>query len=399
MNFGISRTPKKIIFGNGQRSSIAHHAAEFGKKTLICTDERFSLSNEMQVIKSELASAGIRVKVFDGVEPELPLENIESCVEDHKGFQPDSIIGIGGGSCMDLAKVVSLMLTYEGDINNFYGEYKVPGNIIPVLAVPTTSGTGSEVTPVAVIADHKRDMKIGISSPYLIPEVAICDPELTVSCPPTLTAISGVDALTHAIEAYTAKKNDITGKTSTSAVFVGQNIISDFYAVEAIKKIFGGLVLAYNDGSNIQARSDMMLGSLLAGMAFSTAGTSAAHAIQYPIGALTNTPHGLGVGVLLPFVMEFNKNFCLDKYANIYEQISMSNASMGKNEKVEMAIQSIKNLLLEVNFPASISSLGVRDDQFDWIAKKTMDAARLVKNNPRELDYDGVIEILNQSFL
>src|SRR6266568_8143624 len=189
--FGVMRAPHAIVFGAGQRRALGQVVARIGKRALICTDERFASSAPMNGILDDLAEHGVTSLVFDGTQAELPAEGIAECVQFCEGFFPDVVIGLGGGSCMDMAKLVSLLLTHGGPMDRFYGEFKVPGPIIPVVALPTTAGTGSEVTPVAVLADIARDLKVGISSPYLIPHTAICDAELTASCPSRLTALSG----------------------------------------------------------------------------------------------------------------------------------------------------------------------------------------------------------------
>ena len=315
--FGVMRAPHAIVFGNGQRHALGQILARIGKRALLCTDERFAASAPMNAILDDLATHGITVMVFDGTQAELPATSIEECVQFSKDFAPDVIVGIGGGSCIDMAKLVSLVLTHGGPMDRFYGEFKVPGPIIPVVALPTTAGTGSEVTPVAVLADNARDLKVGISSPYLIPHTAICDAELTVSCPPGLTALSGADALTHAIEAFTAICHPRGPELSQQRVFVGKNLFSDYHALSAISAIFKYLPRAVADGNDAEARSMLMYGSVSAGLAFGVAGTAAAHAIQYPVGALTHTAHGLGVAALLPYVMAFNSSATLDQLVEI----------------------------------------------------------------------------------
>src|SRR6218665_602391 len=171
----------------------------------------------------------------------VPMDGISNCVKEYAGYKPDVVLGIGGGSCMDMAKCVAGLLQHGGLLRDYYGENKIPGPVAPVIAVPTTSGTGSEVTPVAVIADTERGTKVGISSPYLIPRVAVCDPELTLTGPPGLTAVSGADALTHAIESFTAVRRDVTPDLTVNSVFVGKNALSDVFGILALQNIFRSL--------------------------------------------------------------------------------------------------------------------------------------------------------------
>ncbi|MGB7398488.1 iron-containing alcohol dehydrogenase [Castellaniella sp.] len=392
--YGVTRVPGRVIFGAGQRAALGRVAASFGKRALICTDSRLGQDSLIDQLVSNLAAHGVEAKVFDGTQAELPLEGVRECVAQYRQFDADIYIGVGGGSCIDLAKVVSLLMTYPEPVAQYYGEFKVPGSIRPVIAIPTTSGTGSEVTPVAVLADPQRAMKAGISSPELIPHVAICDPELTLSCPSGLTAITGTDALSHAIEAISAIRREPDPSMVMDRVFVGKNTLSDHYALQAIRLITDNLATAVEHGSDITARSAMMLASTYAGMAFSTAGTCAAHAIQYPVGALTHTSHGLGIGVLLPYTMDFNLQASVDVYAEIAEAMGISSAG-GPREAACAMIASVRALLKRINVPSSLKDLGVKPEDLDAIAQQTMSAARLVENNPRKLDIPGVRSILD----
>jgi alcohol dehydrogenase class IV len=394
--FGVMRAPNAIVFGNGQRHALGQILSRIGKRALICTDERFAASAPMNGILADLKTHDVTFLVFDGTQAELPATSIEECVTCCDGFQPDVIVGIGGGSCMDMAKLVSLLLTHGGPLDRFYGEFKVPGPVIPVVAVPTTAGTGSEVTPVAVLADNARDLKVGISSPYLIPHTAICDAELSISCPPGLTALSGADALTHAVEAFTAISHVRTPELSQQRVFVGKNLFSDHHALSAIRAIFKFLPRAVADGNDAEARSMMMYGSVSAGMAFGVAGTAAAHAIQYPVGALTHTAHGLGVAALLPYVMAFNSSACLKELTEMGEAIGVK-ASTPEYVAME-TIHRTRELCASINIPRTLAELGLPEEKLEWVAEQSMLSARLINNNPRKLDVAGVKEIVQNAF-
>lgn len=390
------RAPDSVLFGAGQRHALGKVASQLGTTTLICTDERFADSAEMQELLTSLTDAGVQSRVFAGTLPELPIDSIVDCQKEYADYRPDSIIGVGGGSCLDMAKFVSLLMTHGGDLSDYYGEFNVPGPIIPVIAIPTTAGTGSEVTPVAVVADNKRDLKVGVSSPYMIPQVAICDPELTLTCPPGLTAVAGADALTHAIEAFTAVAHEATPEIANERVFVGKNILSDQFALNAITEINASLAEAVKNGNNLEARSRLMLGSLLAGLAFGAAGTAVAHAIQYPVGAITKTAHGLGVATLMPYVMRFNADERQEEFAAI--AIAMGAADADTETLAKEAIQRIRDLFAEVRIPETLADLGLGQDKLDWVASQSMSAGRLINNNPRKLELAGVTEIVNAAF-
>ncbi|HEN8731803.1 TPA: iron-containing alcohol dehydrogenase [Pseudomonas putida] len=394
--FGLTRSPKEIVFGDGQRFALGAITAKIGKRALICTDERLASSPVMTELLENLASHGVECSVFGGTLAELPSDSIEACVTEYKDLNPEVVIGVGGGSCLDMAKLVALLLTFRGSLDEYYGELKVPGPLIPVIAMPTTAGTGSEVTPVAVLADKKRDLKVGISSPYLIPHTAICDPELTATCPPGLTAISGADALTHAIEAFTAVRNPVNSDLSQSRVFVGKNLLSDQYALSAIRTVFSYLPRAVINGADREARSKLMEASLLAGMAFGVAGTAAAHALQYPVGALTQTAHGLGVAALLPYVMRFNAEVAPESYLAIAEALDIKGAT--DKETVDQLVEMTRALFKTIKIPRTIAELGIKESQLDWIAEQSLLAARLVNNNPRKLDFQSMRELVGQAF-
>ncbi len=395
--FGVLRAPHEVIFGNGQRRAIGRVAARLGKRALVCTDARFGATGEMREILDLLAAAGVDAQVFDGTLAELPGECVLDCVAMSRDFAPQMLIGVGGGSCVDVAKLVSLLLSHGGELSDYYGELKVPGPVLPVIAVPTTSGTGSEMTPVAVLGDRGRDLKVGISSPYLIPHTAICDPELTLTCPAGLTALSGADALTHAIEAFTAVRHPVTPELSQSRVFVGKNLLSDQHALSAIRALATYLPRAVAHGDDLEARGMVMFGSAMAGLAFGVAGTAAAHAIQYPVGALTGTAHGLGVAALLPYVMEFNAPACRAEMAQIGQAMGLAPGA-DPVQAGEAAIVQVRELCNTIGIPRRLTELGVTEDKLGWIAEQSLLSARLVNNNPRKLDQQAIAQIAENAY-
>ena len=328
---------------------------------------------------------------------ELPSDCLEEGVRVGADFETDVVIGIGGGSCLDAAKVIALLLQHGGETSDYYGEFKVPGPVLPLIAIPTTAGTGSEVTPVAVVSDPNRAVKVGIASPYLIPHTAICDPELTYSCPGSLTAVSGADALTHAIEAFTTKRRDISDQIVHEHVFLGKNALTDHNALLAIQHIGASLQQAHANGNHL-ARQKLMFGSMLAGVAFGTAGTSAAHAVQYPVGALTGTPHGAGVAVMLPYVMAFNRNFCVSALAEVAAALGVSSAHHSDEANADAAIEAVAALFAAIGIPATLQDLGLQAKSLDWTAEQAMLATRLVKNNPRPLDLSGMSQLVRAAF-
>jgi len=365
---------------------------------LICTDARFASTSAFLSIADNLRGAGLDVHVFDGVEPDVPYDSVAQCVDRTRGFAMNVVVGVGGGSCLDMAKCVSLLTTHGGELRDFYGEFKVPGPTIPVIAVPTTAGTGSEATPVAVISDSNRMLKVGISSPHLIPVAAICDPSLTLTCPPHLTAIAGADALTHAIEAYTARRRDPDPNLPQRHVFVGKSALTDHFALLAIKLLSKNLEQAYVDGANEEARADVMMGALAAGCAFGTAGTAAAHAIQYPVGALTHTPHGLGVAAVLPYVMSYNRNTALAEFAEIAEAMHKVSGQQSVEERADIAVAEVKHLFDRIGIAPNLAVLGLPEDKLDWTSEQALGIERLIKNNPRTIDLSSMKRLVRAAY-
>ncbi|RDV03399.1 iron-containing alcohol dehydrogenase [Undibacter mobilis] len=396
--FGTLRTPRHLVFGAGQRQALSGYAKALGSRPLVVTDERLGADPEFLRLISSLMQAGLQVRVFDGTIAELPMECIAAAVDAGKAHGADLVIGIGGGSCLDAAKVAAVLLTHGGKAADYYGEFKVPGPVLPLISVPTTSGTGSEVTPVAVITDPDRAVKVGIASPHIISHTAICDPELTYSCPPGLTAVSGADALTHAIEAFTAIRREPTGSIVHEHVFLGKNVLSDNYALLAISHIAASLKRAYDDGDDTQARERLMLGATMAGLAFGTAGTAAAHAVQYPVGAMTHTPHGAGVAVMMPYVMEFNRGHCEPELAEIGKAMGLDRAERTMSEQAGATIDAVEKLFASIGIPKTIADLGVVQSQLGLVAEQAMGSARLIKNNPRLIELSTMANLVEAAF-
>jgi alcohol dehydrogenase len=268
-----------------------------------------------------------------------------------------------------------------------------------VIAVPTTAGTGSEVTPVAVISDPDRTLKVGISSPHLIAAVALCDPDLTSTCPPSLTAIAGADALTHAIEAFTAAKRGADPHLPQQHVFVGKSALTDHFALLAIRLLGRSLEKAYRDGSDEDARADVMMGALAAGCAFGTAGTAAAHAVQYPVGALTHTAHGLGVATMLPYVMNYNLVAAAAEIAEVGAALGLPPKSGdGADAWAHATIREVSRLFGAIGIPPTLAKLGLAEDKIDWTAEQALGIDRLIKNNPRPFDFAAMRRLVRAAY-
>ena len=394
--FAALRLPREVLFGAGQRHALGKVASRLGKRALVCTDARLAGEAVFAEMVALLEAEGIAVLVDSSVEPDVPRDSCTKVANAARSFAPDLVVGIGGGSCLDLAKTVALLLRHGGSPDQYYGEGKVPGPILPMIAVPTTAGTGSEVTPVAVLSDPDRAMKVGISSAHLIPSAAICDPELTLTCPASLTAIAGADALTHAIEAFTALRREPSPNLAQERVFVGKSALTDHFALLAIELLGRSLERAYREPSAIDARSDVMMGALCAGMAFGTAGTAAAHAIQYPIGTLTHTAHGLGVACMLPYVMTYNRSHASVELAAIGRALGAT--ATDEATLADAAIERVRSLFERIGIPVTLKLLGLEEAKLGWTGEQALTIGRLIDNNPRPLDAVAMERLLGAAF-
>jgi alcohol dehydrogenase len=383
-DFGLLRLPAQVLVGTGCARSAAGLAASAAKRVFVCTDATMVVSPHFATLRDDLEQAGLAVEVYSEGVAELPLTTVDDCVQRARAAAPDLILGFGGGSSLDLAKVTALLLRHPGPLSRYYGENQVPGPVVPLLAVPTTAGTGSEVTPVAVVTDPGRELNVGVSSPYLVPTFAVCDPVLTHGCPPGVTAHSGIDAFAHAVESFTsARRSPSWGETL--GVFVGSNRLTEPLSLEAAALISRALPRAVRHPADADARVSMMYGSVCAGMAFGAAGTHLAHAVQYPVGAATSTPHGLGVGLLLPYALQLCRNARVPELAALARATGAA-GSGDETKDAQSMIESVDALRATIGIPATLSDLGVRRDQIGRVAEQAMTVTRLVRNTPVPVD-------------
>jgi alcohol dehydrogenase len=325
----------------------------------------------------------------------VDLATIEASAEAARQFKPDVMIGLGGGSNMDLGKCTAILMQYGGPLTKYYGEHAVPGPLMDIICIPTTSGTGSEVSPVAVVSDPNRFMKVGIATRRIIPKWALVDPSLTVSCPPHVTAHSGMDALSHAIESYCAK---VPEGRSPHAIFMGKNPASDSLAKQAIELIARALPTAVSDPANHQGRHDMALASLLAGMAFSAAGTATVHALQYPVGEETHTSHGLGNAILMPAVMRAIVKSRIPEMAFIARALDPGLARVSDEAAAEQAPELVAKLGDKVQIPRGLGSVGMKRERIAEMAELASGVKRLLDNSPVSFDREALVGILEEAF-
>lgn len=398
LGLGLLRQPKAVFFGPRQRFQIPSIVGPLGRNVLICTDERMSTTPEFAEIKAALEARGSLVLVYSQVEPDLPRTNILDLQTQFFGSAVDVVIGLGGGSCLDMAKIAGLLLSRGGDVRDLYGENLVAGPGLPVITVPTTGGTGAEVTCISVVFDEDKGMKVGVASSYLEPHTAVIDPEMTISCPPGLTAATGADALSHLIESFTDRAKNPTADDIAHHLYVGKNVLTDVYCRTGLGLLNSSLLRVVENPSDLQARADTMLASFCGGMAINTAGTAGAHAIQAPIGNLTHTPHGFGIGALLPFVMRYNLPSNVSPFAEMAKIFGISDSAASDLDNGRAAILRVDVLLNALGVPANLKELGLRPEQFDFVAEQAMLATRLTANNPRELTKSNIVKILERGY-
>lgn len=392
--FGIIRLPSEVRFGDGVRASIAPVARRWGARILVVVDPALESSPEFADVVRELETAGATTRILSDVPPELPRDAVERSAADVAGFAPEAVIGYGGGSALDAAKLISLLLAHGGPLDAYYGENAVPGPVIPLIAVPTTAGTGSEVTPVAVVGDPDRALKVGVSSPHLVPRVAFVDPRLTVSAPRGVTTFAGADAFVHAVESFTAARLAPADGTDLP-VFVGRNALTEPLSREAARLIFRALPQVLDAPTDLAQRSALARGSLYAGMAFGAAGTHLSHAIQYPIGAFTHTPHGLGTGSLLPYVLQaLVATDAVDRIADLAEVLEIDEGGT-PTERAQAAVDAIADFCVRIGLPIALADIGVRPEDAGRIVDLTLGVGRLVRLSPAAADRELIARIVD----
>jgi alcohol dehydrogenase class IV len=380
----LFRTTKRILFGLGAVEKTGLEAQLLkAKKILIVTDPGVIQSGLLQGIETSLQSVGLPSVIFDGVESDPRIEVVEKSVEKAKKEGIDLIVGFGGGSSLDIAKVTSIMITNLGKIDRFFGIDLVPNPGVPAILIPTTAGTGSEVTPVAILSDTKEKLKKGIVSAYLFPEVAIVDPKLTIGLPPSVTAFTGMDALTHAIESYYS---------------VNATSISNFIAYQAMEIIARNLRIAFANGDNLVARSNMMEGSLLGGMAFANAGVGAVHAFAYPLGGEFHLAHGLTNTLMLPYVMRYNILGCPSKFAQMAKAFGEKVEGLSELDGAERAVKFVERLSDDIRVPRRLRDVGIPEDAIPRLAEAAMKVTRLLANNPRKMTLEDAIAIYKSAY-
>jgi alcohol dehydrogenase class IV len=381
--FTFNAVPR-VFGGAGSSLHLAQRCRELEvKRPLLVTDPGLVAIGLIEPLVASLAASGMNPVVFDQVKEDPPEAVVLAAAALGEAEQADGVIGVGGGSSMDVAKVVAVLMSSQQPLPDLYGVDHVHGGRLPLILVPTTAGTGSEVTPVAVISTGETT-KAGISSTTLLPDVAVLDPDLTLGLPPAITAMTGVDAMVHAIEAYTSRFK--------------KNPMSDQLARQALTLLSGNIRTAVLEGDNREARANMLLGAMLAGQAFANAPVAAVHALAYPLGGHYHLPHGLTNSLVLPSVLEFNAPEASHLYSELAEIVVGKPVPGDDEARANALINALRSLIRDVALPATLREAGVKENDLEMLSKDAMLQRRLLVNNPREVAYEDALAIYRAAY-
>jgi alcohol dehydrogenase class IV len=373
--------PGKLTFGNGCIAALTDDLLRLGsQRVLIITIKPLLL--QLTSLIGDLESKGIEVHIDTSVEQEPTFKDFEQLMGIATQADPDAVIGIGGGSVLDVAKLVAAQLNNTQSLSEIVGIGLLKGRNKTLICAPATAGTGSEVSPNAILVDNADHQKKGIISPFLVPDIVYVDPILTMSVPGAITAATGLDALIHCIEAYTNKF---------------AHPLMDMYAIEGVRLIGANIVQVVKNGSDEHARTQVAMGSLLGGFCLGPVNTAAVHALSYPLGSSFNLAHGLSNALLLPYVMEFNYTAAPEKYANVAIALGCKREA-DDLLTAKAGIEKVKELIEQCGIPARLRDVQVPAGAIPEMAENAMKITRLLKNNPREVTYADAVDIFNAAY-
>ena len=386
-NFTFNTT-SGIRFGSGMSVSSSQEICKIlGSNILFITDKDLMSLKLTEPTLNELKKFSSKVEIFEDVEADPSLKTLLNSIEIGKKMKATGVIGFGGGSSMDVAKLTSLILGSDENIEEAWGVSNAKGPRLPLVLVPTTAGTGSEVTPISIITVGEEEKK-GVSSPIILPDVAILDPDLTLGLPAHTTAATGIDAMVHAIEGYaSANKNN--------------NPISKMLSIEALKLLGGSIEKAVFDGSNIEARGNMLIGAMLAGKSFANSPVAAVHALAYPIGGTFHVSHGLSNSLVLPYVLRFNSadNKATKDYAELAPFVFPDiNINQGSQAVCSEFIDRMESLSKKLGLPQKLREVNIPKEACIKMAKDAMKQTRLLVNNPREVTEKDALNIYESAW-
>ncbi len=378
------RTPDWILFGFDTVKQVGQEAKRLGAgKVMVLTDPGVAKAGLLERVIGPLQEEGLKHEVFDQVEPEPSIENVLEASRMAKAGKFQLFVAVGGGSSMDTTKLVSALMTNEGRIQDFFGVDKVSKRGLPTIMVATTAGTGSEVTRMAVFTDKAANLKRVVSAQNVLADVAIVDPAMSMTMPPSVTAATGIDAFIHAVESYVA---------------VNASPVTDTIALEAVRVITENLGPAFANGNDMGARYHMALGSLMAGITLNNAGVGAVHALAYPIGAEYHLSHGLALIVIFGETMRSISIACLPKFCNLAEAMGIDIMGLTPWEAADAAVDGMVALSKMVKLPTSLSEVNADRSKIQEWAAAAHGEQRLLGNTPRQLSLQDVAEIFERSF-
>lgn len=376
-------TSASIIFGAGESTKIGEIAkARLGARILFVTDKGVINAKLADDALQSLRAAGCTITIFDAVVADPPEEIILQCAAMAKDCS--AVIGFGGGSSMDVAKLAALLAKSGETLAAIYGVGLAKGPRLPLMLVPTTAGTGSEVTPISIVTTGTNEKK-GVVSPVILPDIALLDPDLTLGLPPLVTAATGIDAMVHAIESYASKS-------------ANNNPLSKILAREALRLMGAHLLTAVRDGKNREARSAMLLGAMLAGQAFANSPVAAVHALAYPLGGHYHIPHGLSNALVLSHVLRFNAPEAASLYAEIATDVFPDLVDIGTQARADAFAERMHQLALECGLAMQLRDHGVTRESLPLLAEDAMKQTRLLVNNPRTLTYNDAFAIYEKAW-
>ena len=375
------RFPAKIVFGKESADRVGQEAREYGDRAILVTGRSaMRRSGVIDKVTNSLKASGFReVHLYDRVEHDPSTETVDQGTEMAREGRDDVVIGIGGGSALDAAKAIACMVKNEGSVEEYQAGKGIERPGLPFIALPTTAGTGAEITKNAVLTNKKEQLKQSVRSPFMIAKVAIVDPMLTVTMPPRITAATGMDALTQAIEAY---------------VTIPSNPVTDTLALRSISLISRNLARAFADGNDLEARENMALGSLMSAMAFANSSLGAVHGLAHPIGAFFHVPHGVICALLLPHVMKYNLSARIAKYAQIAEAMGQDTAKAASEEDAaRMAVEAVKGLITRLQLPQRLQDIGIHQRDIARIAGAASGSS--LSSNPRATTPESLQKLLS----
>lgn len=373
--------PRRFVFGDGCLRQCLEDLQEAGYRKLFIVSSP-PLQVTLDEVKTSWEEAGGELAIYDRIEKEPDIATFETVRQASRAFGPEAVVGLGGGSALDVAKLVAAFSTNEDPVRDTFGIGFLKGRDLHLVCVPTTAGTGSEVSPNAILLDETEALKKGIVSPHLMPDGAYIDPELTHTVPPAVTAATGVDAMTHCIEAFANKFS---------------HPVIDHYALEGTRRIAAHLESAIADGKNREARSNLALGSVYGGICLGPVNTGAVHALAYPLGGEYHIAHGVSNAVLLPHVLKFNLPSATDRYAQLGDVFGLP-AEGSEEARAQAAIDWLFDFVNRCGIPQHLSEFGIQEQDIPHLAKEAMKVTRLLKNNPREVTETDAESIYRAAF-